>query len=252
MDLTEADFQRMREAMVDDQLRSRGIDNARVLAAMRRVPRHRFVSPNFRHQSYEDGPLPIGENQTISQPFIVALMSQMLDLQGYERVLEIGTGCGYQTAVLCELAAYVYSLERHPLLADRAGETLSALGYNNVDIHIGDGSQGLPDMEPFDAILVTAAAPSIPGPLATQLNRDGGRLVVPVGDSKSQQIFIVRRMGDRHTVERTIAVRFVPLVGRFGFRDRERGELRKRRRGRRDQHGDDTRSGDRDDSSVTV
>ena len=209
----------LREAMVRDQLQPRGIDNPRVLHAMQQVPRHAFVPPELRRQAYNDNPMPIGENQTISQPFIVALMTQMLDLQGDEHVLEIGTGCGYQTAILCELADYVYTLERYPQLADKAGATLTNLGYDNLDIHIGDGSQGLPDNQPFDAITVTAAAPSVPGPLASQLNKEGGRLVVPVGNAKQQHLFIVRRFGDRYNVERSIPVRFVPLVGRYGFKN---------------------------------
>ncbi|PJF20729.1 MAG: protein-L-isoaspartate O-methyltransferase [Phototrophicales bacterium] len=213
------DFAALRQKMVDEQLKARDIRDMRVLQAMNHVPRHEFVPPELQHLAYQDKPLPIGENQTISQPYIVALMTQMLQLEGHERVLEIGTGCGYQTAVLCELAAYVYSLERFALLADRASTTLARLGYDNLDIHVGDGSQGLPDMEPFDAIIVTAAAPSIPGPLVSQLSPNQGRLVVPVGDSKGQHIYIVQRIGDKNKVKRTIPVRFVPLIGRFGFRD---------------------------------
>jgi protein-L-isoaspartate(D-aspartate) O-methyltransferase len=214
---TDDRFKVQRDAMIRDQLQARGIDSPRVLEAMRRVPRHAFVPYEMQPNAYDDRPLPIGKDQTISQPFIVALMTQMLGLTGDERVLEVGTGCGYQTAVLCELATYVFTLERFPQLADQAGRVLTEIGYTNVDIHIGDGSQGLPDMKPYEAIIVTAAAPSIPGPLASQLSRDGGRLVVPVGTSTSQHIHIVRRFGERLVVERTIPVRFVPLVGRYGF-----------------------------------
>lgn len=206
-----------RQAMVTQQLFNRGINDERVLAAMRRVPRHAFVPSERRHHAYDDGPLPIGKNQTISQPFIVAMMTQYLHLQGTEAVLEIGTGCGYQTAILCELSHRVYSLERYSQLASRADEVLSALGYDNVELHVGDGSQGLPDMAPFNAIIVTAAAPSVPGPLATQLHAEDGRMVLPIGDRDNQILQIVYRHGDRFRIERKISVRFVPLVGRFGF-----------------------------------
>jgi protein-L-isoaspartate(D-aspartate) O-methyltransferase len=182
--------------MVETQLIKRGINSPRVLDAMRKVPRHRFVPHEMRQFAYNDTPLPIGEKQTISQPYTVALMTEMLNLQGHERVLEIGTGCGYQTAILCELADYVYTLERFPRLADQADINLHRLGYENLDIHIGDGSQGLPDMKPYDAIIVTAATPSIPGPLAAQLNPNGGRLVVPVGNNKMQHLYLVERNGD--------------------------------------------------------
>lgn len=215
--LSEEAYRKMREQMVKEQLEAHQIHDPLVLNAMRTVPRHQFVPQNSRYLAYRDGPLPIGENQTISQPYIVAFMTQLLQLKGGERVLEIGTGSGYQTAVLCEIAGYVYTLERFPRLADRAGQMLTQLGYNNVDIHIGDGSQGLPDMGPFDAILVTAAAPSIPGPLCWQLNPEGGRLVMPVGDYKLQQLQVVRRKADHFTVEKSIKVRFVPLIGRHGF-----------------------------------
>jgi protein-L-isoaspartate(D-aspartate) O-methyltransferase len=214
----EQDFQQMRRQMVEEQLRARGIDDDRVLSVMHRIPRHHFVPPELRRQAYRDGPLPIGEKQTISQPFIVALMSQMLELKGNERVLEIGTGCGYQTAILCELADYVYTLERFPLLADQAGATLTALGYSNLDIHIGDGSQGLADMGPFDAIISTAAAPRIPRPLMSQLHKSGGRLVLPVGNAKAQHLYRIHRYGDHYSVDKTIGVRFVPLVGEHGFK----------------------------------
>lgn len=206
--------------MVDEQLHGRHITDPRVLAVMRRVPRHLFVPEDVQYLAYNDGPLPIGENQTISQPFIVAAMTQMLQLQGCERVLEIGTGCGYQTAVLCELAQHVYSLERFARLAERAAQQLHRLGYTNVDIHVGDGSQGLPDMAPFDAIIVTAAAPSLPGPLCWQLEPAHGRLVIPVGDSKNQQLQRVWRRDDQFKVEQLMPVRFVPLVGRFGFKEK--------------------------------
>lgn len=222
--LTEAQFRVMREQMVKKQIMGRGITDPLVVDAMCRVPRHYFVPPRFRYDSYRDGPLPIGQNQTISQPYIVALMTQLMALRGGERVLEIGTGCGYQTAVLCEIAGYVFTLERFPLLADSAAQNLSDLGYTNVDIHIGDGSQGLPDMSPFDAILVTAAAPMIPGPLVSQLRDDGGRLVLPVGDRQHQRLQVIRRYDRRYTVQKSDPVRFVPMIGRYGFKDLDSGK----------------------------
>jgi protein-L-isoaspartate(D-aspartate) O-methyltransferase len=219
--LTEEQLRELREDMVNQQLRARSIHDTRVLDALRRVRRHEFVPPELQHLAYQDAPLPIGENQTISQPYIVAAMTQLANLQGHERVLEIGTGSGYQTAVLCELADYVYTLERYPLLADRAAEVLARLGYENVDIHIGDGSQGLPDMSPYDVIIVTAAAPSIPGPLVSQLSPEGGRLIIPVGERTQQRLQIVRREGSRCYVQQSTHVRFVPLVGQYGFKVEE-------------------------------
>lgn len=207
----------LRSEMVMKQMRTRGISDSRVLDAMRRVPRHEFVAAELHHLAYRDCPLPIGDNQTISQPFIVALMTQMLGLKGNEVVLEVGTGSGYQTAVLCELAGQVYSLECHPRLAGRAATTLAALNYNNVEVHVGDGSQGLPDMSPFDAIIVTAAAPAVPGPLRSQLNPNGGRMVIPVGGEENQYLELITRHGNRWHMERAISVRFVPLVGRYGI-----------------------------------
>lgn len=218
---TPDEFQRLREAMVEKQLRARGIHNPRVLDVMCGVLRHEFVPKPYRHLAYRDGPLPIGDKQTISQPYIVALMTQILRLSGHERVLEVGTGSGYQTAILCQLSGYVYSLERSPLLADHAAHTLSRLGYNNVDIHIGDGSQGLPDMAPFDAIIVTAAAPAVPGPLRSQLHPLNGRMIVPVGDHEQQYLQFIIREGDRWEIKQALPVRFVPLIGRYGFQNKK-------------------------------
>lgn len=212
-------FRSAREEMVMKQLMARGIVDARVLQAMRTVPRHEFVAAEVRHLAYRDCPLPIGDQQTISQPYMVALMSQMLALKGYERVLEVGTGSGYQTAILCQLAAQVYSLERYPRLAGRAAQILAQLGYENVEIHVGDGSQGLADMAPFDAIIVTAAAPALPGPLRSQLDEDGGRMVLPIGDDKQQYLEMVTRWHNRWEMEQTAPVRFVPLIGRYGFKE---------------------------------
>lgn len=210
-------FEQLRAQMVRDQLQDRDIHDARLLQVMLEIPRHAFVPPEFRDQAYADGPLPIGDGQTISQPYVVAVMTQELHLLGAERVLEIGTGSGYQTAVLCRLARYVYSIERSAWLAEHAAETLSSLGFDNVDLHIGDGSQGLPDMAPFNAIIVTAAAPSLPGPLCTQLDPHGGRMVIPVGDHRQQTLQRVTREGDQWHVEQVMAVKFVPLRGRYGF-----------------------------------
>jgi protein-L-isoaspartate(D-aspartate) O-methyltransferase len=212
----QSEFDIQRDRMIRDQIKERGIVDVRVLAALRAVPRHRFVPERMRNLAYEDGPLPIGSGQTISQPYIVALMTQMLELRPNDVVLEIGTGSGYQTAVLCEIAKFVYSLERHPALAERSSALLAELGYQNVEVHTGDGSQGLPDMAPFDAIVVTAAAPAIPGPLRAQM-ADGGRLVVPTGERHQQMLQRVRRSGDSWKVESLIPVMFVPLFGRHGF-----------------------------------
>lgn len=211
------DYTALRERMVAEQLEARDIVDSRVLEAMRKVPRHLFVPPELQHLAYHDGPLPIGHDQTISQPYIVALMTQSLQLQGDEMVLEVGTGSGYQTAVLCELCKQVYSVERDRFLASRAATRLTDLGYTNVEVYVGDGSQGLADMAPFDAILVSAAAPSIPGPLRTQL-AEGGRLVLPVGDRTSQMLVRVRREGESWRIEDLAPVMFVLLYGRYGFR----------------------------------
>lgn len=215
--LSDDDIGRAREAMIADQLRARGIHATRVLDAFRAVPRHEFVPVELRGSAYSDEPLPIGHEQTISQPYIVAFMTQLLELTPDDVVLEIGTGSGYQTAILSLLARQVFSLERHRDLAKRAANQLARLGYANVDIHVGDGSQGLPDMAPFDAILVTAAAPRAPGPLQSQLSPNGGRLVVPVG-VKRQYLETVIRRGERWDSKRVMSVKFVPLIGRYGFK----------------------------------
>ncbi len=215
------DFAALREQMVIEQLEARDITHPRVRAAMRKVPRHLFVPSDLQHLAYRDGPLPIGNDQTISQPYIVALMTQVLAPVETDLVLEIGTGSGYQTAILAELCGQVFSLERDPFLAEQAGKRLADLGYDNVEVYVGDGSQGLPDMAPFDGILVAAAAPTIPGPLKLQL-RSGGRLVLPVGGRDGQILERVIRIDDAWEVERLVPVMFVPLVGRYGFPDRKR------------------------------
>jgi len=209
-------YRHARERMVRNQIAARGITDTRVLEAMRKVPRHIFVEEALKDQAYGDYPLPIGEGQTISQPYIVALMTEALELKGPEKVLEIGTGSGYQTAILAELARWVYSIERYPALARRAKRILEALGYHNVIIRVGDGTRGWPEMAPFDAIIVTAAGPKIPEPLLQQL-AEGGRLVMPIGDEWSQTLIKVTKKGGKLYKEDLGAVRFVKLVGEYGF-----------------------------------
>jgi protein-L-isoaspartate(D-aspartate) O-methyltransferase len=208
----EAQFKVMRLQMVEEQLRQRSIDDERVLKVMETVPRHLFVPPSLRSRAYEDGPLPIGEEQTISQPYIVALMSEALVLTGTETVLEVGTGSGYQAAVLSRLAKQVYSIEILPRLAESARTRLATLGYDNVNVVVGDGNQGWPAGSPYDAIIVTAAAPRVPQALLDQLD-NGGRLVLPVGTDKEQHLFRLRKTGNKVTQENLGPVRFVPLVG---------------------------------------
>jgi len=213
-------FQEERERMVVEQIEQRGIRNERLLAVMRRVPRHCFVPPHLAGQAYEDGPLPIGNGQTISQPYIVALMSSLLGLEGDETVLEIGTGSGYQAAVLGELARTVHTIERHAELADCASRILSGLGYHNIEVHTGDGSSGWPEAAPYQAIMVTAAAPRPPEVLLKQLAKDG-RLVIPVGDRYGQDLQLWSYDGGFLSPENIIPVAFVPLRGEHGWKDEE-------------------------------
>ncbi len=215
---SEARFVQEREQMVLHQIAARGIDDARVLAAMRKVPRHLFCRPAGRPDAYADHPLDIGEGQTISQPYMVALMTQELHLAGPERVLEIGTGSGYQTAILAELAAEVFSVERIGSLAERARGILAAQGYNNVRVFVGDGTLGWPGGAPYDRILVTAGAPDVPAALTEQL-ADGGILVAPVGDQHVQVLTTVTRKGDRLHRETGPACVFVRLIGEQGWRE---------------------------------
>ena len=207
-----------RQFMVAEQLRARGISDDRVLDAMARVPRHEFVAEEYRTQAYEDHPVPIGEGQTLSQPYIVAIMLESLSLTGSERVLEVGTGSGYQTALLAELSREVYSIERHAALAHSAQEVLRQMGYSNVHVVVGDGSQGLPEKAPFDAIIVAAAAPRIPPAMFEQL-REGGRMVVPVGPAHAQELQLVRKQNGSAAVTNLEGCRFVPLIGGQGYPD---------------------------------
>ncbi len=209
--------------MVDEQLVKRGINDRRVLDAMRVMPRHLFVPEEFKRQAYEDRPVPIGEGQTISQPYIVAFMTERLRMKPHHSVLEIGTGSGYQTAILCHLSHYVYSVERVSLLADQAGGRIGDLCYNNIEIYVGDGSQGLPDQATFDRIMVTAAVPRLPNVLCTQLDKHGGQMILPIGDEELQELTLVARRGERFSSRTLLRCRFVPLIGRYGFDSDVRG-----------------------------
>jgi len=212
------DWQDRRSRMVEEQLRGRGIRDARILAAFRKIPRHLFVPGAYQREAYEDHPLPIGEHQTISQPYMVALMVEALRLQGHEKVLEVGTGSGFQTAILSELALEVYSVERLAALAEAARERLAALGVGNVHLRVGDGSLGYPEFEPYDGIIVAAAAPDAPVPLLSQL-ADGGRLLIPIGPPTAQTLVrIQKRFGQLDREELSGCV-FVPLIGEHGWRE---------------------------------
>ena len=206
------DFATQRDKMVRTQLADRGIRDVRVLDAMRSVPRHEFVAESLRQDAYEDHPLPIGDDQTISQPYIVAIMLQHLALQPADRVLEIGTGSGYVTALLSTLCAEVYSVERHADLAFAAERRLARLGYANVKIRVGDGSRGWLEYAPYDAILVSAAASEVPPMLFDQL-REGGRMMMPVGPAFSQELQLIRKVGGQPETQSLEGCRFVPLVG---------------------------------------
>jgi len=208
--------QEEREEMVESQILARGVRDRRVLAAMRKIPRHLFVPKGYERAAYEDRPLPIGEGQTISQPYIVAVMTEQLDLAPQDRVLEIGTGSGYQAALLAELAGTVISVERLADLADRARENLARAGVAGVRVVVGDGTQGYPPEAPYDAIIVTAASPTIPEPLIDQL-AEGGRLIAPVGPWDCQDLIkLVKHEGRVETIPLG-GVCFVPLIGQFGW-----------------------------------
>jgi protein-L-isoaspartate(D-aspartate) O-methyltransferase len=206
-----ADFAAQRQRMVEQQLKARGIKDERVLAAMAKVPREEFVPADARVEAYEDGPLPIGYDQTISQPYIVAFMTEQLRLKPTDRLLEIGSGSGYQAAILAEFVADVYTIEIVEPLAKTAEATLQRLGYKNVHLKVGDGYQGWPEQAPFDAIIVTCAPDKVPQPLVDQL-KDGGRMVIPVGERFAQQLYLLEKKNGQLKESATLPVRFVPMV----------------------------------------
>ncbi len=212
------EFERLRRLMVEEQIKMRGIKNERVLSALLKVPREIFVPENLKFRAYDDCALPIGFGQTISQPYIVALMTELLELKGNEKVLEIGTGSGYQTAILCELSKEVYTIERIKELSDLAKERLEFLGYKNVKFFVGDGTLGLEKCAPFDRIIVTAAGKSIPDTLKRQLT-DSGIIVAPVGDRFFQILVKVVKLGEVFETHNVTGVSFVPLIGKYGWND---------------------------------
>jgi protein-L-isoaspartate(D-aspartate) O-methyltransferase len=212
------EFAAQRLEMIEKQLRRRGVTDAAVLVAMTAVPRHEFVAEELRSHAYDDLPLPIGGGQTISQPYIVAAMTAALRLQPSDRVLEIGTGCGYQAAVLSRLVKEVITIERRPELASAASAKLARLGYANAHVHCGDGTLGLAEFAPFDAILVAAAAPAVPKPLLAQL-AEGGRMILPVGDAEHQELQLIEKRGDAFPTKLLEGCRFVPLVGYHGWQE---------------------------------
>ena len=211
-------YEKERSRMVDEQLAGRGVRDERVLAVMRKIPRHEFLPEGIRGMAYNDSALPLGEGQTMSQPYMVALMTESLRLKGTERVLEIGTGSGYQAAVLAELCEKVYTVERIKTLADKARATLDRLGYKSVAIKVYDGTYGWKEMAPFDAIIVTAGSPDIPAPLMEQL-KVGGRMSIPVGDRYGQQLVTVVKAAEGMITERSIPCVFVPLIGNHGWKE---------------------------------
>lgn len=202
--------------MVERQIQSRGVSDPRVLSAMREVPRHLFIPPPYDQSAYDDCPLPIGNGQTISQPYIVALMTELVRTRPGDRVLEIGAGCGYQAAVLSVLVRQVTSIERIPAVADFARKNLAALHYDNVEVIVGDGTLGYPSYAPYNGIIITASAPDIPAPLIDQL-ADDGRLIAPVGSRESQELVVIHKQGNTVTQEHHGGVRFVPLIGEHGW-----------------------------------
>lgn len=212
------DFERERNRMVEEQIVGRGVKNERVLAAMRKVPRHEFLPEAIRGMSYEDSALPLGEGQTMSQPYMVALMTELLDLTGTERVLEIGTGSGFQAAVLAELCEKVYTVERIKSLADKARAALDRLGYQRVAIKVYDGTYGWKDMSPFDAIMVTAGSPEVPAPLVEQL-KVGGRMVIPVGERYGQELLVIVKTAEGVVTRKSVPCMFVPLIGNHGWKE---------------------------------
>ena len=210
------EFAERRAGMVEDQLRGRGIADERVLTAMGKVPRENFIAPEYARDAYADGPLPIGEGQTVSQPYMVAAMVEALEVRSSDQVLEVGTGTGYEAAVLAELAAEVWTIERHAELADKARQILAELGYGNVQVICGDGSLGLPEQAPFDKIVVAAGAPQAPPSLIAQL-AEGGIMAVPVGNRVDQQLQVARKINGEMVTSRHVLCCFVPLVGAEGW-----------------------------------
>jgi len=211
-------FEKERGRMVEEQIVGRGVKDTRVLAAMRKIPRHEFLPEAIRGVAYADQALPIGEGQTMSQPYMVALMTELLELKGPERVLEIGTGSGYQAAVLAELCEKVYTVERVKMLAAQARVVLDRLGYKNVAIKVYDGTYGWKETAPFDAIVVTAGSPDVPSALVDQL-KDGGRLVIPVGERHSQQLVRMMKTSRGIVTEKSVPCIFVPLIGAHGWKE---------------------------------
>ena len=222
--MDEDKFAAARQNMVNTQLITRGIADPRVLAAMQKVPRHRFVPSHLWDQAYNDYPLPIGEDQTISQPYIVALMTEILEPREADKVLEIGMGSGYQAAILAELVAQVFTIDRMAPLVTNARQMLESMGYQNIKTRVGDGTEGWPEEMPFDGIMVTAAAPQVPRPLTEQLAL-GGRLVIPVGDRYSQTLTLVRQTKEGLKYEYHGGCRFVPLIGKHGWDGEGRGGI---------------------------
>ncbi|HIE43839.1 MAG TPA: protein-L-isoaspartate(D-aspartate) O-methyltransferase [Candidatus Omnitrophica bacterium] len=213
---SEIDYKRLREEMVESQIRVRGIRDERVLNVMKEVPRHRFVPEAEVSFAYEDRPLPVGERQTISQPYMVALMTEKLELQGDEKVLEIGTGSGYQTAVLSRLCCDVYTVERIASLVLRSKRLFEELGYRNIQVKVGDGTEGWEENALYDGIIVTAGAPKIPRPLIEQL-AEGGRIVIPVGNSFSQDLIVGKKVRGKLCKRVVCGCVFVPLIGKYGW-----------------------------------
>jgi len=210
------DYIVLRRRMVEEQIKPRGIKDQRVIDVFAKVERHKFIPEELRDSSYADHPIPIGEGQTISQPFIVALMTECLDLKGSEKVLEIGTGSGYQTAILAELAKEVCTVERIHVLSDDAGQLLSELGYKNIKFKVSDGTLGWKEESPFDRIIITAAAPKIPLPVTEQL-KEGGKLILPLADSFGQMLTLVTKKNGQMVAENICPVIFVPLIGKHGI-----------------------------------
>jgi len=213
------DYEILRERMVREQLMPRGIKNQRVLDAFRKVERHKFIPEDLRNSAYADFPIPIGEGQTISQPYIVALMTECLNLNGQDKVLEIGTGSGYQAAILAELVKEVYTIERFETLAKRAEAILNEFGYTNIKIKVGDGTLGWEEAAPFDKIMITAASPQIPLPLTEQL-KENGKLILPLGESFSQVLTLVEKKKDKFEFMDICGCVFVPLIGKHGWSNR--------------------------------